>query len=119
MRVNPLVLKNGVFERFQVGDLLNFGKLNLGFIQPLPVISNSITVTASLHQLTTNGGFFITNINGGDEGDIIFILGPPSGFKFLVGTGNYDGPSSFLNSPSRIIVLVYTGSVWHLVTRNF
>lgn len=119
VRRRPLVMNGGVIERLQVGDLLNFGKLNLGFIQPLPVISNNITVTASLHQLTSGGDFFITNISGGDEGDIIVILGPTSGSKFLTGTGNYDGQSCFFNTPSRIAVFVYTGSIWHLVTRNF
>lgn len=37
----------------------------------IPVVDNTITVSRSLHHISSNG--FIMNINGGDDGDMLIL----------------------------------------------
>lgn len=119
-RRRPLVMNGGVIERLQVGDLLTLGKLNLGLIQPLPVVAGSVTVTQSLHRIVNNDGGTVnfTTINGGEEGDILILLGPSTNAARLEAGGNYDGLNCLFNDHKDVVVLTFTGSIWILVTRN-
>lgn len=125
MRKKPLVLGINIVEQLVPADRLDLGFLNIG--PPVEVImaSNQITITGSFHSVYTTEGNFIfpaqlTNIIGGQIGDIIVLTRASSGNNISVrSTGNIRLDSNFtMNSDLDTLILLKLNTVWVELSRS-
>lgn len=120
-RRKPLVLRGGYIERLQVGDLLDFGKLNLGPVSQLIVVAGAVTITGSYHSIFSPSNVNLTDINGGTEGDVLVIRGAPIGGDISVrdGTGNLRLAGNFsLSDATDTMVMLFNGATWIELCRS-
>jgi hypothetical protein len=114
-RRKPLVIRGGGIERLQVGDLLDFGKLNLGPVSQLTVVSSTVTITGSYHSIFSAANANLTTINGGGEGDVLVIRGAATGgdiaVKDAIGNLLLAGNNTF-SDKSDTMVLLHDGANW-------
>jgi len=94
--------------------------ISLTSAQTVTISNDTITMTQSFHLVDTEGGAstdFLSTINGGSAGDLLFIR-PVSSSRTVVikhGVGNIKTPSGLdvlLNSTDKLVALVYDGSSW-------
>jgi hypothetical protein len=96
--------------------------LNFGAATDLTIGSDAITVTRSFHRVDTEGAAAtddLSTINGGTEGDIVFLQSVNSARDTTVkhGVGNINcGSDRVLNNVADIIVLKKRGSVWDMIS---
>lgn len=114
-RRKPLVERAGGVERLQVGDLLNFGKLNLGQVVPLNLVAGAITITGSYHSIFTAATANLNTINGGVEGDVLVIRISTTSADVSPrdNTGNLRLAGNFtLSDPADTLVMLFDGANW-------
>lgn len=87
-------------------------RLNVGPLTHTLVTGPTITINSSLHNLTAGSKQDVTTINGGLEGDLLWLIGD-SKIK-LKGGGNI-GITVKLD-PSIALMLIYLNGVWSPVT---
>jgi hypothetical protein len=120
-RRKPLVIRGGGVERLQVGDLLDFGKLNLGPVSQLTVVAGVVTITGSYHAIFSAANTSLNSINGGSEGDVLVIRGASTGgdiaVKDLVGNLRLAGNNT-ISDASDTMVLLHDGANWIELTRS-
>lgn len=120
-RRKPLVERNGGVERLQVGDLLNFGKLNLGLVGQLSVAAGAITITGSYHSAFSASNTNLTTINGGLEGDVLVLRAASGSGDISVrdNTGNLKLAGNFsLSDATDTMVLLCEGATWIELCRS-
>ena len=119
-RRKPLVIRGGGVERLQVGDLLDFGKLNLGPVSQLTIVSQAVTITGSYHSLFTAANANLVTINGGVEGDILVVRGAGGGaISARDNTGNLRLAGNFsISSANDTMVLMFDGTNWIELCRS-
>lgn len=120
-RRRPLVLRGGNVERLQVGDLLDFGKLNLGPVSQLTIVSQAVTITGSYHSLFTATNANLVTINGGTEGDVLVIRGATGTAAIAVkdNSGNLAlAGNNTINHPTDTMVLLFDGTNWIELCRS-
>lgn len=105
------------FKRFDVNDLLNFGKLNLGLPEVKVITGNSITITRSSFVKVSSPSYTeLRNILGGETGDIIIISkNAPSDQFQITSTGNIKVPYWLYASNYFTAGLVYDGVFWRTI----
>jgi hypothetical protein len=81
--------------------------VNFGPILPI-LAQDTITITQTLHFIVKNGNTDVRTILGGEEGDLLVLLG--DGTKFKKG-GNVG--ESFDATPSPTF-LIFDGAVWNV-----
>jgi hypothetical protein len=120
-RRKPLVIRSGGIERLQVGDLLDFGKLNLGPVSQLTVVAGAVTITGSYHSVFAATNTSLDTINGGTEGDVLLIRGAATGGDIAVkeNIGNLLlAGNNTISDKSDTMVLLYDGTNWIELTRS-
>jgi len=120
-RRKPLVIRAGWIERLQVGDLLDFGKLNLGPVSQLTVVSGAVTITRSYHSIFSAANVNLTTINGGEEGDILVIRGAATSGTISVrdNTVNLRLAGNFsLSDATDTMVMLFDGANWIELCRS-
>jgi len=106
-----------------VRDNLNYLKANIGLGTPaeLTIVAGEVAKTKGYHSIDTQGDAAtddLDTINGGEDGDIIFIRAENAARTVVVknGTGNIDcGGDIYLDNTNQLIAIMYddTLSKWH------
>jgi hypothetical protein len=120
----PLVIKEGGIEQIQSGDILSFGRLNLGSVVPLTILAGTITITGSNHAVDTQGlaaNDDLDFIFGGVDGDILILRSVSISRDIRVrdGAGNCRLDGNFtLTNPFDKLMLFFDGANWSEISRS-
>lgn len=108
-----------------IKSLASLTKLNVSTDTTLTINSGAITITRSRHLIDTEGAAVsddLTTINGGVEGDIVFLQTVSNSRVVLVkNTGNIypgDGSEVRLDNTRKVLALMYDGTNWNEVGMN-
>ena len=114
--LKSLIIENGLIQI--IGDRrLEIQKLNFGPLVVIPVSSNTVNITGSLHFLNNTGAGIqdIDNLLGGVESDFLILAG--DGIR-LRSNGNMSLPNSFVLSTGNVIMLLFVGANWFQLART-
>jgi len=104
-------------------NLSDLGKLNLDDATTLTIATGAITITQSYHLVDTEAAAAtddLDTISGGIAGDRLFLRSANAARTVVVkhGTGNIITPYGndyALDSPDRVIQLIYDGTNWLVI----
>jgi hypothetical protein len=101
-------------KRFNIADLLDFGKLNFGTPTVVPIVSNAITIQRSSFVRVSSPSYNeLRNILGGESGDVIVMTKNATSDQFqLTNTGNIKIPYWLYASNYFTAALLFDGTSW-------
>ena len=123
MKRKPLIMGQETIEQLQDPNFLEIGKLNIGPVIQVNLVSNTIVITKSNHSIYTTEGNFVFpaqlhTIVGGDDGDILILRkGTQNKVSCRDNTGNLRLDGHFTLDGDATLMLLKSGTVWLEISR--